>query len=123
VAKIVFDTNFLLVPFQFGVDVFKEAERLVEERTDFVTLSPCVEELRSLASGRGGDARAARAAMVLVEKLKIIRAGGSADRAIEDYAVKENAVVGTNDRRLRKKLKEKGVRVIGLRSGSRLAFV
>ncbi len=123
-AKIVLDTNFLLVPFQIRVDVFREAERLVEERTEFIVLSPCAEELKSTAAGGGRDARAAKAALSALNKLplKTVKATGPADDAIKNYAAKENAVVCTNDKKLRKELKEKGIKVIALRSGSHLAF-
>ena len=126
-VKIVVDTNFLLIPFQFRVDVFREAERLLEERTEFVVLSPCVAELKAMSAGKEGtgrDRRAAKAALTLLEKMpvKVAKAAGAADDAIIDYAVKHKAVVCTNDRELRKKLRENGARVIGLREKSHLAF-
>lgn len=123
--KVVLDTNMLLVPFQFKVDVFGEIERLTEGRGQAAVLSPCIEELKALAAGSGRDARAAKAALDMLERLKIgkTKAGGPADDAIMEYALKEQAVVCTNDKELRDKLREKGIRTVGLRDNSHLAFV
>jgi len=124
-VKVVLDTNVLLVPFQFHVDVFTEIDRLMEGRAEPVLLSPCVEELKALAAGSGRDARAAKAALDMVERLKLnhTKAGGPADDAIVEYALNEKAAVCTNDKELRDKLREHGVRTIGLRDNSHLAFV
>lgn len=47
--KIILDTNFLLIPVKFGVDVYSELERLVPQKHELVTL-PCVlSELGNLA--------------------------------------------------------------------------
>jgi len=123
--KVVLDTNMLLVPFQFHVDIFSEIDRLMEGRAEPVLLSPCVEELKALAAGSGRDARAAKAALDMVERLKLnkTKAGGPADDAIVEYALKEKAAVCTNDKELRDKLRKKGIRTIGLRDNSHLAFV
>ena len=42
---VVIDTNFLLVPAQFAVDIFTEAERVLERNLDFVLLSSTLDEL------------------------------------------------------------------------------
>lgn len=118
------DTNFLLVPFQFKVDVFKELERIVEEKNELVVVSPCVDELKSLAAGRSRDALAAKAVLSILGKLpvKIVPGTGPADNAIAKYAEKEKAVVCTTDIELRRALKKKGLQAIALRSKSHLAF-
>lgn len=46
--KIILDTNFLLLPAEFGLDVYSELERLIPQKHELVTL-PCVRaELENL---------------------------------------------------------------------------
>jgi len=42
---VVIDTNFLTVPAQFGIDIFSEAERILERRLEYVLLSTAESEL------------------------------------------------------------------------------
>jgi len=57
---IILDTNFLTIPYQFGVDVFEEIKELVQEDYELVALDGIVKELKNLAKGKGRDSRAAR---------------------------------------------------------------
>ncbi|MFX1484325.1 MAG: nucleotide-binding protein, partial [Promethearchaeota archaeon] len=42
---VVIDTNFIAVPAQFGVDIFSEAERVLERKLEFEILSTSLDEL------------------------------------------------------------------------------
>ncbi|MFW9794103.1 MAG: hypothetical protein ACFFEE_07375, partial [Candidatus Thorarchaeota archaeon] len=48
------DTNFLTIPAQFGVDVFSEAERVLERGVEFVLLDSVFNEIRSKLERAGG---------------------------------------------------------------------
>lgn len=123
--KVVLDTNFLLAPHQFKIDVFREMDGLLEFPHTYVVPTGVKKELEKLAGGRGEEGAAARLG------LKILRARGCAevesrgnvDNWIRKYAKKENAIVATNDRELRNKLKKDGVEVVVLHSKSRLGMV
>ena len=47
--QVILDTNFLLIPSQFGVDVFSEIERLVHERHEVCVLDKSLDELRLIS--------------------------------------------------------------------------
>lgn len=119
------DTNFLLLPLQFGVNIFKQVEELMEAPHEFVVPSGVVGELKVIARGRGRDGSAARFAMKLLESIKArhVPSNGNVDDWIVEYAVKEGAVVATNDMLLRNRLKKAGVKMIALRSRARLGVV
>ncbi|MCR3884140.1 DNA-binding protein [Methanotrichaceae archaeon M04Ac] len=118
--KVLLDTNGLMVPGEFGVDVFEELERLGYRR--FLVLRPVLRELESLS--RLADSRrdriAARIGLLLAEGCEIVEASGGADEALLDLALKTGAAVFTNDKELKKKLSTRGVTVIHLRQRRRL---
>lgn len=115
-TKVIFDANALMMPAQFGVDVFDEVERLVGGY-EAVVPRAVVDELKSLA-GRGD--RDAEVALDLVEKCRVIEGdtSGSADDVIVDLA--EDAVVVTNDANLKGRLLENNVPVAHMRQKSYL---
>jgi rRNA-processing protein FCF1 len=116
-VKVLLDTNALMVPEQFGVDIFSEMLRL--GYVECLVPGPVLRELRHLTTSadKGFDKLAARVGMGLAERCKVISSGEDADLALEDLAVRENAAVFTNDKELKKRLISKGITVIYLRQG------
>ena len=110
--KILLDTNFLMVPHQFGVDIFEYLKDYELE-----TVSPVIDELKKLSRKRGDDGIAAKVALKLVKdnKVKVVRVKGSADKAILDRAVSEKCAAGTNDKALMQALKDSHVKIIRLK--------
>jgi len=118
--KIILDTNFLTIPYQFNVDIFEEIDRIMEEDYELVTLDKVVEELKRMKKGK--DAVAARIGLELIEKknIKVIKTDEKkVDNAIVKLADKDT-IVATNDRVLREKIKNKNVKVLYLRSKKHL---
>jgi uncharacterized protein len=108
--KILLDTNFLLVPVQFKVDIFSELSG------ELYTTSSCIAELEKLSSTMEKDAAAARVALTLVKEkgVKIIETTGNADASLVTEAEK-GYVVATNDKILIKKLKSNAIKVLRLK--------
>ncbi len=121
--KILLDTNFLLVPFQFNVDIFSEIERLVTEKFKLCTLKKCIWELEHImrTAKKGKDRLNAKMALQLVKKYNIEIIDTPLDRKTDDLIVeiaKENPrewIVCTNDKELRRMLKKLGITTIFLR--------
>jgi len=118
--KVFLDTNALMVPGQFGLDVFKELERLGYRR--FLVPRPVLHELESLArlADSRRDRTAARVGLGLAGGCEIVEASGEADETLVDLALETGAAVFTNDKELKKKLSTRGVTVIHLRQRRRL---
>jgi len=116
--KIILDTNFLTLPYQFKVDIFEEIDRIMEEKYELVTLSSVIEELKRISESGSNDAVAAKIALELLQRknVKIINTNEKkVDNAIVLIADK-NTIVATNDKILKKKLKDKNIKVLYLRS-------
>jgi uncharacterized protein len=120
--KVVLDTNALMVPEQFKVEIFSELQRL--GYVECMVPSAVIRELRNLANyARGKDKVAARIGITLAERCKIIDMGKEpkdaldADQSIENLAIRESGAVFTNDKALKKRLFSKGITVIYLRQG------
>lgn len=123
--KVLLDTNFLLVPYQFKIDIFREIDELLEVPHSFVVPTGVVKELEKLSKGRGKEGAAARFALKLLKAREYegVESGGDVDSWILEYAVKEGVVVATNDRPLRVKLKKNRVKVVSLLSRAKIGVV
>ncbi len=120
--KVIIDTNALMIPVQFNVDVFEELKRLGYET--YIVPTAVISELDSLIRKLKGDDRtAAKVAMSMTERCEVVRADGHADDVILDMATKNRAAVLTNDIGLRKRLESKNITVICLRQRNRLDIV
>jgi len=129
--KVILDTNVLMLPYEFKIDVIGEVARLVVGSYVFVTTDRALEELENLKKTKRVSSRAARFASIYVEHLKkkglleVVHGTQKVDDWIVGYA-KENSpgvIVCTNDILLRQRLKGSGAKLIGLRSKSHLDFV
>ena len=122
---IILDTNFLTIPYQFGVDVFEEIKKLVPENYELVVLDGIIKELENLAKGKGRDSKAAKIGLELIEKkrVKIIK---TESKSVDDEIIRlsnKETIVATNDKELRERLKDKSAKVMYLRSKNRLELI
>lgn len=118
--KVLLDTNALMMPEQFGVDIFSELERL--GYFDYLVPTAVVEELRAISklADKGKDRRAASVALGLLTRCRILDADGEADDVLERLASETGAAVLTGDKELRKRLSKRGITVIYLRQSQYL---
>ncbi|MGQ4554419.1 DUF188 domain-containing protein [Halobellus sp. GM3] len=121
-TTVILDTNALMMPVELDVRVFEELDRLVGADADLVTPRAVVAELEKLSeAGNGVEATAASVGRDLVSRCRIVETGVSyADDAVVELAAQEGGYVLTNDRPLRDRLLERGIRVIGLRGRNTL---
>lgn len=114
-VKVLLDTNALMVPGQFGLDVFEELERLGYHR--FLVPRPVLREIEALAglADSRRDRTAAGIGLKLASGCELVEASGEADDVLVGLALETGAAVFTNDKELKKKLSTRGVTVIHLR--------
>ena len=125
VVKIILDSNALFVPLQFKIDVFEELKRLLNVNFELVLLSPVRRELERLAEkGSPKMSKNISYALKLAEKCKLVEVNEKTAVSTDDIIVKTaqewKSPVFTNDKQLRKRLRDINVPVIYVRQKSRL---
>jgi len=123
--KILLDTNFLLIPAQFRVDIFSEIERICNFNYKLHILDRTIEELDSIIEKQKGKSKdAAKLALKLIKlkKISIIKTKEklATDRLIIKTANKKEFIVATQDKFLKKQLKTENTALIVLRQKKRL---
>ena len=116
--KIILDTNFLMIPFQFKVDIFSEFDRICHFNYKLCAFEQSVNELKNIMENQKGKSKkAAQLALKLIKpkSIAILKAEG---KYVDDILLKntdKDAIVATQDKLLKKKLLEKCISVIILR--------
>jgi rRNA-processing protein FCF1 len=101
----------LLDAVKFNVDIITEAQKFGRP----FTLENCIEEIENLSKSKGKLAEQSRVALQLSKWLPVAKTEGYGDAAILGYSVKHGCSVATNDKRLIKTLKSKGIKILRLR--------
>ena len=106
------DTNALLIPWHFKIDVF---EQLIQLGFVPSTIEPVLQELQTLARRRF---KGANVALSLSKRCTIVEAadGSSVDERLINTALKYKAAVVTNDKVLTHELHKRRIHVITLRN-------
>ncbi len=117
----VIDTNGMMIPGQFGIDIFAELKRLGFD--SYIVPRASVRELEKISSqGRGKDRTAARIALNLLERCIIVEKEGFADDVIMELASGMEYPVLTSDIELKKRLCSKGVTIVQFREKTHLSL-
>lgn len=112
--RVVLDTNFILIPFQFGVDIKAELDRILDFKYELCTTNSVLRELMSISKEKSKNGRAAAASFEMAKDLTLIHGNGNADDALLALASKDT-IICTNDKILKEKIKRKGAPLIYLR--------
>ena len=125
ILKVIFDSNAFFVPLEFKIDIFEELCRLLNRNVEFILLSPVKRELELLAGGDSPKSR--REALFALEfagKCKYVAVETDGKALVDDVIVRVakswKSPVFTNDRQLKKRLRDISVPVIYVRQKSRL---
>ena len=125
--KIILDTNFLLIPYQFKLDIFKEIDRILHFDYSLFILDKTLDELNNIVEKqKGKDKDAAKFALKLLEAKKIKKIMSNAENAddsIVDVASQEKVIVATQDKVLKQRLEEAGIPIIIMRQKKKLELI
>lgn len=116
---VILDANALFIPFQFGVNLTGGLRELLGDDVEIIVPSSVVDELERIP---GEDWRR-RAALKLAREFRVVKAEGKGDEAIINLARRLKLPVVTQDKELKRRLKEEGLSVITLRERSYFVFV
>ena len=127
--KILADTNFLLMQYEYGIDMPGELLRIINGPFELLIPSGAAGELKMLSGRTGRRSAAARFVLANMEKLtshfavNVVPSAGPVDEWIIKYAQKNRVCVATNDVPLRRRLLACGTQVIAMKGKSKLDFV
>jgi rRNA-processing protein FCF1 len=117
-TKILCDTNFLLIPLRFGVDVFNAADDALNDIVEFYVSSRVLDEINLLRKdAKPSLDKELLFALKMTEQCTVIMDGSVllVDDSLIELAKEHDMVIGTTDSELRKKARAEGVKVIYLR--------
>ena len=135
--KVIVDTNALLIPGTFGIDIYEELEDM--GYLEIIIPESVMEELNALRNSESEKGRTKRAAQIGYQlvlqhlqlansrsRVVIERKGGDTDRdrdtdsEIIRMAKMQDAAVLTSDAELRRRLHQEGLSTVFLRGRNRL---
>ncbi|MEA2036755.1 MAG: hypothetical protein U9O94_04565 [Nanoarchaeota archaeon] len=121
--RIILDTNFLLIPTQFKVDIFSEIDRICLFNYKLYIVDKTIDELKKIIEKQKEKHKlAAKIALAFIKKKKIAKIKtkeGHVDDLILDLLNKDT-ILATQDALLRKNAIKSGFSVIFLRSNKYL---
>ena len=120
---VILDSSAIIMLFEFSIDLEDEITRLVGKHHTIVP-KPVFNELEFLSEhGTGKKKIFAKASLKLIERYDIVDVSSkNADDGVFLLAEQTNGVAVTNDKDLKKRLKEISLPVIFLRSKKRLVM-
>jgi rRNA-processing protein FCF1 len=123
-VKVILDSNFLFVPFQFKVGIFEELSKILG-KAELIVLSTTIEELEELSSRSSPKmSKLASTAIDLARRCRIIEAVRNPEESFDDVVLRKAkdwvCPVATNDADLRRKLRESNIPVVFLRQKTHL---
>jgi len=119
--KALLDTNFLMIPGEFGVDILSELLGL--GYTEVFTIDLVILELERLAVSKGKEGRSARIGMEFIRKGEVIVLKAGSERTDEEIlrlAKTKEYIACTQDKELIKRIQHEGLPFITLRQGKYL---
>jgi rRNA-processing protein FCF1 len=127
--KIILDTNALMLPYQFKLDLQDELSRVVEEPHELAIPSGALLELEGIAGERSKNGVFAKNSLeywrgeIAKGNARVLLSKGKVDDWIVHTAASPDVLVCTNDSGMRARLKGKKLKAIVLRERSHLAIV
>lgn len=125
--KVLLDTNFCMIPFQFKIDIYSEIRRIMDSKYKLCVLDKTIDELKELVKkGKGKHRDHAKLALLLLKKKKIKIIKTKLDNYVDDLIVglvDGDYIVCTQDIGLKRKLENKGIKIIMMRQRKYLIIV
>ncbi|MCX6648398.1 MAG: hypothetical protein NTV61_03300 [Candidatus Bathyarchaeota archaeon] len=125
--RVLLDTNFLMLPVRFGVDIKSEIGRIVEASFILTTTPAVVDELKWLKTQvKPSEVKEIDFALNLAEPLEKVDDVSGSVEDVDDQLLRlaegDGYVVATTDAGLRRRLRGRGLPVIFLRQSRYLAI-
>jgi uncharacterized protein len=125
--RVILDTNFLMIPSIFKVDIFSEIKRIFYEKYQLFIIDKTIDELNKIIDEQKGKHKdAAKMGLQFIKKMDIKTIKSKTNINVDNTLIEitgENDVVATQDKALKDKLLDKGVGIIVLRKKKYLNMI
>ena len=124
--KIILDTNFLLVPIQFKVDIFSELNRICDFNYKLFIFEQSIDELKNIIEKQSQKHKKAAEFALKLIKLKNIEIIKYEKKDVDSLIlenVNKDTIIATQDIVLKKELLKKGASVIVMRQKKYLQLI
>ena len=124
--KIIIDTNFLLIPLQFRVDIFSEFNRICNFNYKLCIFEQSINELRNIISKSSrSNKKAAQFALklIILKNIGIIKSENKDVDSLILENLDKDTIIATQDIMLKKELLQKGASIIILRQKKYLMLI
>jgi rRNA-processing protein FCF1 len=123
--KVILDASFLIDAPRFHIDIIQELDRCLTGAVEAIVLSETLFELTVMKEGRGGkDSRTASLALAIARAFPLVEVKRKPEETVDDLilrlALERQWIVATNDRALRRRLRDNNVYTIFVRKKSHL---
>ena len=111
--KIILDTNFLLIPSQFNIDIFREIDRIILEKYKLYIIDKTINELNKIIKGKKQKQKNRSAAklalqLIKVKKVNILRT--KQDLNVDDILASiKGYIIATQDIALKRRIKSQKI--------------
>lgn len=121
---LILDTSFIIQMIELGKDLVKLGEDYADEILIPVTSDKVIKELETISKGSNKKARLAKAALSLASKFEVLKSDPdkSTDEDLIEICTSRNGVLATADLEILNKALKKGIEVLFLKEGKKLAF-
>jgi len=110
--KIILDTNFLLIPAQFNVDIFAEIDRIMFEKYYLFVIDKTIDELNKIIKDKKQkqkDKQAAKLGLMLIKAKKVKILKTKQGKADDILAKIKGYIIATQDINLKRRIKGKKI--------------
>ena len=124
-TKVILDSSFLIDAPRFHMNIMEELSRCATQKTEPIVLSVTLSELVSMMMGRSPKgSKEASLALAVARDFPVMEVKRKPEEEVDDViqrvAVDQQWFVATNDRSLRRKLRDNNVPTIFVRQKSHL---
>lgn len=130
---LIFDTNFLLIPAEFKVDIFQKSKDLINtKKLDMAVFDKTIYELQKIKDSRSKSSSSAKIGLQLINVKNITIIASKDKTYVDDMFLNyekylpdsdREVIVATQDKELKKRLKQRGIKVIYMAARKKLAIL
>jgi rRNA-processing protein FCF1 len=120
--RVIVDTSFIISAVKYKINIHRCLIPIIDGPFEIIVPSPVISELKYISKNKGKRGRDATIGLKILEQLKPMiesTKNNLADEAVAEIAeMMEDAIIATNDAKLKNSLKRKGRKVFSVKGAA-----